>query len=400
MAATLLRAERLFDGDRPLTDAAVLVDRGRVVWAGKASRAPAAARGAVEASAPTGTTLVPGLINCHVHLALSGAADFTKDAGADVPTQTLRATVNALRSVVAGVTTVRDLGAPSTAPIEVGRAVARGELVGPNVVAAGRAICATGGHAWELGREADGPDDMRRAVREQLRDGASAIKLVATGAVLGAGGAPDVAELDRDELRAAVEAAHVHRLRVAAHAHATVGIRVALEAGVDTVEHATLLDRATIRLCREKGAALVPTFSALDAIVANAERLTPEVAPRGRALVERHRTGMRDALRAGVTIAAGTDAGTPFNYVEDFAHEIEALAAIGMSAEQALRAATSVAATVIGRDDVGRIAAGARADLVAITGDPLRDPTACRAVAAVWKDGIRIAGTSAGARRP
>jgi imidazolonepropionase-like amidohydrolase len=398
MPATLLYAEHLFDGERALGDAGVLIDGGRVRWVGPRSRLPAEASGATEAQAPAGTTVTPGLVNCHIHLTLAAGVDIDAETRAPEATLALRAAANALRSLTAGVTTVRDLGAPSFAAIELGNAIARGELVGPNIVAAGRGITPTGGHGWQIGRQADGPDEVRRAVREQIFAGASVIKIFSTGGLLGTGAHPDIAQFTLDETRAAVDEAHARGLRITTHVHATAGAKIAIEAGVDSIEHATLLDADAIRLCREKRIALVPTFAAIKAILANADKLGPGIGERARALAERQQQGLRDAIRSGVTVATGADSGTAFNYAERYAVELESLVEVGMSAERAVMAATSVAADVIGRDDVGRIRAGARADLVAFRGDPLSDIRACWDVAAVWKDGVRLQGTSAGPR--
>ena len=399
MPPLLLLGDRLFDGERTHTDAAVLVDEGRIRWVGARSRVPAEAKGASEEQAPAGATLLPGLINAHAHLTLAGGVDVDAETRASDAELALRAAANALRALEAGVTTVRDLGAPTFAAIDLGKAIARGDIVGPNIVAAGRGITSTGGHGWQIGRQADGADEVRRAVREQIFAGASVIKIFSTGGLLGSGAHPDVAQLTLDETRAAVEEAHGRNLRITTHVHATAGARIAIDAGVDSIEHATLLDAESIRRCKDKGIALVPTFAAIKAIIANADRLGAGVGDRARALSERHQQGVRDAIRSGVVVAAGADSGTAFNHIERFAVELEALVEVGMSAERALMAATSVAADVIGRDDVGRIRPGARADLVAVRGDPLADVRACWAVAAVWKDGRRVAATSAAPRR-
>jgi imidazolonepropionase-like amidohydrolase len=388
--ATLITAANLFDGERRLADAAVLVEQGRVTWIGRATDAPRTAARATEMAAPSGSTLLPGFIDCHVHLALTAAADIDRDVVGSDALFALRAYANASRALRAGVTTQRDLGAPTFAVIELGKAIARGDLVGPNIIACGRGITTTGGHGWQIGRVADGADEVRKAVREQLFGGASVIKLFSTGGVLGSGAHPDVAQLTEAETRAAIEEAHKGHTRVAAHAHAAAGMRIAIEAGVDSIEHATLLDRETIRLCKERGTALVPTFAALRAIIRNADKLDPAILERGKTLVDKHREGIRAAHRAGVPIATGTDSGTPFNYTHEYANEIEALTEVGLSLEQALRAATSVAADVVGRADLGRLRAGSRADMVALHGDPFADTKALWAVAAVWKDGVAV----------
>ena len=399
MAPLLLHADRLFDGERAQTDAAILIDGGLVRWAGPRARVPASAKGAREERVPDGATLLPGLINCHIHLTLSGVPDIAADAKASDSVLALRALVNAVRGLEAGVTTVRDLGAPSYASIELGRAIARGDFVGPNVVAAGRGITSTGGHGLEIGREADGADEVRRAVREQLHAGASVIKLFSTGGILGGGASPDISQLTLEETRAAVEEGHSRGLRVTTHALAAKGMRTAIEAGVDSIGHAALLDAETIRLCKEKNVAIVPTLAAIRAILAHPTELGEAVMDRARVVSSRHQESIRGAHKAGVTIAAGTDAGTPFNYAEHFSVELGALVEIGMTPEEALRAATSVAAGVIGRSDVGRIVEGTRADFVAVPGDPLRDIGAMRSVLGVWKDGQRLAGSSVRPRR-
>ena len=398
MPATLLLADRVFDGERAHTGAAVLIEDGRVRWIGPRKDAPAAARGASEANVPEGATVLPGLVNCHIHLTLNGTPDIDAETRASEALQVLRAAANGLRSLVAGITTVRDLGAPSYAAIELGKAIGRGEIIGPNVVAAGRGITPTGGHGWQIGRQADGPDEVRRAVREQVFAGASVVKIFSTGGLLGTGAHPDVAQLTAEETRAAVDEAHARHLRVAAHVHANAGARIAIDAGVDTIEHATLVDRDTIRLCKERGVALVPTFAAVKAIVANADRLGAGVGERARALADRHREAIREAIRSGVRVAAGSDAGTAFNYAERFVSELEGLVEVGMTPEQAIVAATRIAADVLGRDDIGRIAPGTRADLIAVRGDPLREIRACWDVAAVWKDGRVVDLASAPAR--
>src|ERR671935_1068492 len=210
MPPLLLLGDRLFDGERTHTDAAVLVDEGRIRWVGARSRVPAEAKGASEEQAPAGATLLPGLVNCHIHLTLAAGVDVDAETRASDAELALRAFANARRGLAAGVTTVRDLGAPTHAAIALGRAVARGEVIGPNVVAAGRGIAPTGGHGWQIGRQADGPDGVRRAVREQVFAGASVVKIFSTGGLLRSGAHPEIVQLTADETRAAVDEAHRH----------------------------------------------------------------------------------------------------------------------------------------------------------------------------------------------
>src|SRR5205823_140707 len=273
----------------------------------------------------------------------------------------------------AGVTSVRDLSANGTMVIDLGRAIEKGLLEGPRIVACGRGVTTTGGHGFEVGRIADGPDEVRKAVREQVAAGAKVIKLFSTGGILGDGAPPEVSQYTPEETAAAVDEAHNAGLRITTHAHGSGGMRVAAEAGVDSIEHATLLDERTVRLLKERDVAIVPTLAAVHFMLDHADMLDPVVVERTRAVADRHREGVRMAHRAGIRIAAGTDAGTPFNRHDRFAVEVKLLAECGLSAAEALAAATSRAALVIGLDKAGRIGTGCWADLVFVDADPLRD---------------------------
>jgi imidazolonepropionase-like amidohydrolase len=382
---TVLEVDGLFDGTTTLSDAAIVVEAGEIVWVGKRSRAPKTPKGqrsrAVKAPAPFA---LPGMINCHAHLVFDGGADFDAETRQNEATATVKAFANARAALRAGVTTVRDLGANGHMVIELGRAIERGVLEGPRIVAAGRGITNTGGHGGEVGRVADGPDEVRRATREQIAAGCGVIKFFSTGGVLGEGAGPNLSQYTLEETRAAVEEAHKAGIRITTHAHGAEGMRVAAEAGIDSIEHCTLLDRRTIRVIKENDVALVPTFSALHAILENAAKLPERVMARAREVAAKHHEGVRAAHKAGVRIATGTDAGTPFNRHARFALELVYLRESGLSPEEALVAATTRAADVIGRPRAGRIAAGAWADLVFVSGDPTRDLTVLQSPKAVW----------------
>jgi succinate dehydrogenase hydrophobic anchor subunit len=236
----ILRGATLIDGSGapPVRDRAVVVDERRI-------GAILTDRGPHDEAVLDlgGLTLLPGLINCHVHLCLSGEADPSRTLTDETYAATVvSAVVRARRTVEAGVTTVRDLGGREYAELAVRDAVRAGVIPGPRVLCAGRAVCITGGHGWRLlGRQADGADDLRRAVREQLRAGADVIKLVATGGVMTPGVDPRAAQLTLEELRAGVDEAHRARRRAAAHAMADEGIAWCLDAGIDTIEHGVFL---------------------------------------------------------------------------------------------------------------------------------------------------------------
>jgi imidazolonepropionase-like amidohydrolase len=388
----ILRGATLIDGTGapPQRDHAVVLENRRIV-AIVPDHAPRDG-GVLDLG---GLTLLPGLINCHVHLCLSGDADPSRTlADESYAATVVSAVVRARRTVEAGVTTVRDLGGHEYAEIAVRDAVRAGVIAGPRIVCAGRAVCITGGHGWRiLGRQADGADDLRKAVREQLRAGADVIKLVATGGVMTPGVDPRAAQLTLDELRAGVEEAHRARRRAAAHAMADEGIAWCLDAGIDTIEHGVFLTEALAARMAKQGTALVATLVAPHAIVEGGLNAgIPEFAvTKSLALRDQHLESFRLAMRAGVVIAAGTDAGTPLNPHGTIVPELALMVGAGMEPLQAIRSATSVAARVLGLEaETGGIAPGLAADLIAVEGDPASDLKALDAVRLVIADGRTV----------
>lgn len=333
--------------------------------------------------------VVPGLVDAHVHLVLDGRPDLESVAEEPTPLQSYRASARLRETVRAGVTTVRDLGGPGTLTVDAARAVREGVIAGPRVVAAAENITMTGGHAYRNGREADGVAEARTAAREQLKRGARVLKVMATGGVLTEGAQTGAPELFEDELRAVVDVAEAAGVPVAAHAHGVAGIENAVRAGVDSVEHGTYLDEARADLMADRGTYLVPTTKALVGIdEGGVEGGVPEWAvAKNDDAVGAHRRAFDLAREAGVPIAMGTDAGTPFNFHADAAEELELMVERGLSPERALEAATVEAADLLALDDVGRVAEGYRADLVVLDGDPLADVTAWQRPRAVVADG-------------
>lgn len=388
---TVLEIDGLFDGTSSISDAAVVIADGEITWVGKRSRIPKTPKGEKSRSLDAGGRFaVPGLINCHSHLTLDGSADFDAEVRQSEAAAALKAFRNARLTVRSGVTTVRDLGATGSMVVELGQQIERGALEGPRIIAAARGITITGGHGMEIGRIADGADAVRGATREQVSIGAAVIKLFSTGGVLGEGAGPELAAYTPEETRAAVEEAHRAGIRITTHAHGAEGMRVAADAGIDSIEHATLLDKQTIQLIKAKNVALVPTFSALRRILDNSKTLPARVMERARLVATKHQEGVRAAHKAGVRIATGTDAGTPFNTHDRFALELVYLTEAGLSPTEALAAATRVAADVVGRPKAGRIAAGAWADLLFVDGDPLRDLAVLQNPKAVWVRGAPV----------
>jgi imidazolonepropionase-like amidohydrolase len=385
---TILEIDGLFDGAKATSDAAIVIEKGEIAWVGKRSRIPKAPKGERSQSIEAGGRFaLPGFVNCHAHLTFDGSADFDAEARQSEAAATLKAFRNARITARSGVTTVRDLGANGSMVVELARQIDRGSLEGPRIIASARGITITGGHGMEVGRIADGPDAVRRATREQVAVGAAVIKMFSTGGVLGEGAGPELAAYSPDETRAAVEEAHRAGIRITTHAHGAEGMRIAAEAGIDSIEHATLLDQQTIRVIKEKNVALVPTFSALRRIIENGAALPARVMERARLVAARHQEGVRAAHGAGVRIATGTDAGTPFNTHERFALELVYLTEAGLSRTEALVAGTSLAADVVGSPKAGRITPGSWADLLFVDGDPLRDLEVLHRPKAVWVRG-------------
>jgi imidazolonepropionase-like amidohydrolase len=342
-----------------------------------------------------GLTLLPGLFNCHTHLCLSGGADPARAlAEESFPATVIHATLRARRTVEAGVTTIRDLGGREYAEIAVRDAVRGGLIPGPRIVAAGRGVCMTGGHGWRmLARQADGADEVRKAVREQLRAGADVIKLLATGGVMTPGVDPSSPQLTVEELRAGIEEAHKARRKAAAHAQAEDGIALCLEAGIDTIEHGIFLTEALAARMARQGTALVATLVAPHAIVEGGVAAgIPDFAVRkSEGVRAQHLQSFLMAMRAGVRIAAGTDAGTPLNPHGTVVPELMLMAGAGMSPLEVIRAATSVAAAATGLEhETGRVAPGLAADLLAVEGNPAESLAALDAVRLVIADGRTV----------
>lgn len=390
----LFRDVRLIDGTgspaRPNT--ALLVERGRFAWIGPDNEAPAVADHCVIHG--QGRSLLPGLINSHVHLCNDGSADFAAQVRSDsVPLATLRAARMAELTLRSGVTSVRDCGAASGIVLELARAIDDGLQVGPRVVAAGRVITMTGGHGHFIGREADGVDAVRRATRAELKEGADFIKVMATGGVLTAGVDPGNVALLEEELAVVAQEAHNSGRRVATHAIGNAGIRNALRAGIDSIEHGLHLDDETLQMALDRGAFLVPTLLAVARIVeAGVARGVPEwVVAKAEKEAEHSRESFVAAIRSGMRIAAGTDAGTPYNLHEDLARELELMVNLGLSPMETIVAATRNAAENMDiLHKVGTVEIGKRADLILVDGDPTEDIRVISSIVYVAKDGTPV----------
>lgn len=374
----LLTHLTLFDGTgrEPVREAAVMLDGENIVYAGPSS--------GLTAPGPDltldlrGAFVMPGLIDAHVHLALSGEPDshFTGSDGQAA----LVILKNAQRNLAAGFTSVRDLGGWNELEFVVRRGIQHGLFAGPRLCLAGRFISITeSGVDYYRGMYAvaDGTVAMLATVREQIKNGADLVKLGVTGAVLVEDGVPGATHFNPDEIATAVAEAAKFGRRVAAHAHGADGIRKAVEAGVHTIEHGTFLHRdpGTIRLMAERGVFLVPTLSAGSAILSGDASAVPDwIMEKSRPIQQDALLSLRMAYEAGVPIANGSDAATPMNFHGDNAREIHWMQQAGLPALAALHAATGNAARALGWDDrLGTLATGKLADLIVLDGDPLDD---------------------------
>ena len=394
--ATYFAGVQLFDGRTVRSRAGVLVAGGRIEWAGPHRRAPRAARAAHEVEG-AGRTLLPGLIDCHVHMCFDGGADFQAE-GLQVVGNDALAAVKALRNgrrqLERGVTTVRDLGGPSAYACAVGAAIEAGIADGPGVVAAGRALTITGGHGHgAFALEVDGPEHVRRAVREQMRSGARTIKVIATGGVLTPGVSADFTAFTFEELQAAADEAHKWGRGIAAHAIGAAGIEQAVRAGFDSIEHGSQIGVAVARMMKERGTFHVPTISALRGIVDNPDEVPEYAVDKGRAVLSWARDSFRRAVREGVRFAAGTDAGTPFNPHGSLPLEIERMVDWGLTPLKALQAATSNAAELLRVPELGTIDTGKAGDVVLYEGEPLDEVSLLATPLLVLKGGDVVAGT-------
>jgi imidazolonepropionase-like amidohydrolase len=382
-------------GREPLANATVAVREGRIVYAGKAKKWQPSLEEDILNLDFTGKYLLPGLIDCHVHLSGSGEPDsqFKVDDGS----MALKILNNARKNLAAGITTVRDLGGCNELEFSVRRALQRGEFCGARLMLAGRFISITesGADYYEgMYRIADGVEEVRKAVREQIRNGADLIKLGVTGAVLVEDSVPGATHFNADEIRVAVEEAAKFGKRVAAHAHSIDGIRKAVQAGVHSIEHGTFLyqDPKLIEEMAKRGTFLIPTLKAgTDVIDGDHSKVPQWVVDKTVETQEAAEKSLLLAYKAGVPIAMGSDAGTPLNYHGENELEIYQMQRAGMKPMDALVSATSGAAKALGWEArLGSVEEGKAADLLVMDENPLDDLKKLgdkKLIRAVFQDG-------------
>jgi imidazolonepropionase-like amidohydrolase len=401
-AATLIHAGRLIDGvsASEKTRQTVVVEDGKIIAIEPGFRAPAAGDRVIDLKQGT---LLPGLFDLHVHLtseySKTSEIDGYKKNEGDVA---IDGVVYAERTLLAGFTTVRDLGDSYRASIPLRNAIDAGKVPGPRIIAAGKSIASTGGHAdptngWARKFPANpGPDDgvingvedARKAVRQRYKDGSDTIKITATGGVLSIAKNGLNPQMTEEEIRAVVTTARDYGFKVAAHAHGAEGIKRAIRGGVDTIEHGTFMDDEGMKLMKERGAFYVPTILAGRWVFDQAQDpsfFPPVVRPKALQVGPQIQGTFAKAYKAGVKILFGTDTGVGRH--GDNAREFKLMVDGGMPAMEAIRVATSAPAKFLELDDkVGSIVVGKLGELVGVPGNPLEDITAMERVVFVMKD--------------
>jgi len=402
--SVVVTADRMIDvlDGRVVEEPVIVITDGRIASVvGRGAARPAIPEGARRIDLP-GRTILPGLVDMHVHLDSSpyygpyDSLQFTDLFHA------VQGPGHARDMLEAGFTTVRNVGSSDYADVAFMQAIDEGRLVGPRIVPAAYALGATGGHCDETFLPpsfnatnpgvGNGPQALRDRVREQRRNGAQVIKVCATGGVFSRNTEPGQQQLSEEELRAIADEAHMWGLRVAAHAHGAAGIRAAIRAGIDTIEHASLIDAEGIRLARERGTWLVMDIFNTEYTQAHGREngILEDNLRKDREIAQIQRDNFRAAHRAGARMAFGSDAGVmphgtaagQFRYMVEY----------GMTPMEAIQAATRNAAQALGREaDVGAIAPGRYGDIVAVEGDPLGDITRLESIVVVIKGGEIVA---------
>jgi imidazolonepropionase-like amidohydrolase len=389
----------------------VCIEDDRITAVGSASAIATGGRD-VRVIDAAGQFVMPGMTDCHVHLLSSGAADYAiRGLKELLPYTAIRGAANAKILLDTGYTTVRDVGAMGYGNIALRQAIEDGLVPGPRIYAAGHSLSVPGGHGDSYFRPEvrverngliNGPEEARRAVRELIKMRADVVKLLVTGGVMTDGSDVGVLQWAPDELQAAIAQAHQLGRRVAGHCHGAAGVKEAISAGLDTVEHGTLLDEEAIALMKQHGTYYVPTLVAPFHICAGgtASGIPAYAVQKSHLVMERHQESVRQAHEVGVKIAMGTDCGTPFNVAGKNALELELLTQNSLSAAEALMATTRVAAEAIGIQDLaGRLEPGKWADVILVQGDPLDDIRVLQQaehITCVIKAGQIVKGTAPG----
>ena len=403
----VLKAARLFDGksDGLVTPGVLVVTGGRIIGVGPSASIPAGA----EVIDLGDATLLPGFIDAHTHLTFPYSDDYNRqqldNLRKTVAERALDASVNARITLMAGFTTVRDVGSTDFLDVGLRNGIASGDVPGPRMLVTVHALSATGGHCdfqdgfreGLFGHESgpldgviNGPDQARYAVRLDHKYGADMIKVCASGGVLSPTDDVDTPQLTQEELNAIVDEAHALRRKTAAHAHGAEAAKRAIRAGIDSIEHGTFLDDEALDMMKQRGTYLVPTLMAIQGIQEKFDRgvyIPPAIAAKAHAAINAKNAMFKGALAKGVKIGLGTDAGV-YPHGRN-AEEFHQMVDMGMKPVAALKAGTSADADLLGiADKVGTLELNKLADVVAVPGDPVQNIRQTEHVFFVMKEGV------------
>lgn len=394
MKNTIYKGFTLIDGlgGKPLENAYMIVEGKKIKEVGSFLDMPNSSDfNLVDLS---GKAVMPGMINSHVHITMEPIGDPNSLLMSESKYKTtLRGVANLKKHLNSGVTYFRDMGGLDHIDIELRDAVNSGLIEGPQFLASGKVVTMTGGHGWIIGREADGGDETRKAAREQLKAGADVIKIMATGGVMTKGVEPGSPQLSIEEMRPAVEEAHRTGKKTASHAQGTVGIKNAILAGIDSIEHGIFLDDESISMMLENGTYLVPTLAAPYFIVKyGVENGVPEfIVDKAKYVMDYHIASFKKAHKAGVKIAMGTDSGTPFNQHDGSYYELMLFVENGMTPMEAIVTSTKNSAECLGIEkEYGTLEKDKFADFIVLDENPLDKLDTLLNVKEVYKLGKKV----------
>ena len=332
--------------------------------------------------------VTPGFFNCHVHIMYP--VGFSFDKKFSLIEKIFYAQKHCKEYLESGVTFIRVVGTENNYDLQIKEAIQNSDFQGPHMYCAGKVICMTGGHGWQEGIEADGKDACLKAVRTQLRSGVDLIKMMATGGVMTKGVEPGNAQFSVDEMKVMIEETHKAGRKTATHAQGLKGIKNALYAGIDSIEHGCFLDEECLELMKEHNTFLVPTLCAPQCIIDKGVEngVAKYMVDKTLKVKDAHVKSVKKAYEKGIQIALGTDAGTPFNYHNNTAYEMELLARLNIPNMDILKIATINSARCVGVEkDYGSVEVGKQSDLVCLNENPLDDISNVREIKKVIQSG-------------
>jgi len=382
--------KEVFNGCERLFNQTVVADDGKIIWVGDSDSEDAKAYENSETIDKSDKFAMPGLIDCHVHVA---SIDKKPQDAIEWAEVTVSAIHNMEKLLLAGVVACRDLGSCEGVTIGITKAQRDGLIKDvPLLVSAGRAITATGGHGFSIGIECDGAGEFIKGVRQTIKDGADIVKVMMSGGVNSPGDEPGPPEVNLDEIEAAVKEAHARGRKVAVHAHGNTAIKRSVLAGVDSIEHGVFNSEDVMEMMLEKGTWLVPTLSAPYYATEEGIRQQPDNPDhkKSKEVVQKHNKATLKAFDMGIPIASGTDAGCPFNPHERAFYELVLLHNIGIDTANVLKIATKNGAELLELDELGEIAVGKDATFITLEKSPFEDFAAIEGPKEIWIKGKKI----------